>query len=408
MLPIIAFGFVFLVCGLFLMHRFGKRGDGELFDRSARWIITAVLAVVLLGGVKAVSGGGPAGGVVGLFVVIPVCVILSFLWVPSMVGSVLSALTGALTGGTEQIKPAPFYFRAQARRKKGEFVAALAEIDGELLRFPDDLEGHLLKAEILSEDLKDVAGALSLLQAFEVGQNRTAGDRNLSRFRRIELLQHRLSDVDGARIILEHIVADDPESEAAHTAQQRLAHLSDPAQTLRNRPKLLVTRHEQSLGLTEDLGASQRVEENAGLRASELLKHLEAHPGDWESRERLATVYSDYFGNIPLAVDQIRQLVGQPNLPEKRIAGWLNRIADLHLQAGNGLPAAKAALEEIHTRFPGSAWAEQAAIRIGTLGRSERIREAPRTLQIGTYEQNIGLKRGSADIPNPDPDAPTR
>lgn len=403
MLTAIGCGLIFLACGLYLMHRMGKRDDGQMFDAHARWVITIALLTVVIITFRKLGGGGPAAAVVGLVVVIPTCVILGFLWVHPLVEHGLSGLTGAMTGGNEQVEPKPFYFRAQARRKKGEFSAALVEIDSELLKFPGDIEGMLLKAEILSDDMKDLPGAFGVLTEIEAS-DKPASERVLAQFRRADLLIQRSKDIPAGKAVLEAIVAQNPESEAAHTATQRLSHLpGDQAGAARK--SLVVVKHEGSLGLTADLGASTIVQEDLGKKASELVAHLETHQDDWEAREKLATLYADHYQRIPLAVEQIEMLIAQPGQPQKRVAAWLNRIADLHLRSETGSAAARAALEDICARYPDSPAAEQATMRLATFGRAEKAKQGPKVIKLGSYEQNIGLKRGSADIPNPDPDA---
>lgn len=406
MLPIIVIGLVFLGCGLFLAHRMSKRDDGQMFEPRDRVIITVAIVALLAAAGKTLVGGGAAAGVFGLIIVIPAGVILAFMWLPAAVESLLSGLTGAMTGGNQQVEAKPFYFRALAKRRQGKFSEALAEIDTELLKFPGNLEGLLLKAEIQCDDLKNLPAATGLLEEIIQTPDRPRDERLAAQFRLAELLLHRVRDIPAGRAVLERILEENPETEAAHTARQHLAHLPGAdADAVFGRKKLVVVHHETSLGLTEDLGASALPQENWTQRAQEWVTHLEAHPNDWEAREKLATIYADQFQRIPLAIDQIRLLIDQPGQPPKRIVGWLNRIADLELRAQTGVDAARAALEEIRSRYPESPWSDQAALRLATLGRAERSHAPTPTLKLGVYEQNIGLKRGSADIPNPDPDA---
>ena len=406
MLPIIVIGLVFLGCGLFLAHRMSKRDDGQMFEPRDRVIITIAIVALLTAAGKTLVGGGAAAGVFGLIIVIPAGVILAFKWLPAAVESLLSGLTGAMTGGNQQVEAKPFYFRALAKRRQGKFSEALAEIDTELLKFPGNLEGLLLKAEIQCDDLKNLPAATGLLEEIIQTPDRPRDERLAAQFRLAELLLHRVRDIPAGRAVLERILEENPETEAAHTARQHLAHLPGAdADAVFGRKKLVVVHHETSLGLTEDLGASALPQENWTQRAQEWVAHLEAHPNDWEAREKLATIYADQFQRIPLAIDQIRLLIDQPGQPAKRIVGWLNRIADLELRAQTGVDAARAALEEIRSRYPESPWSDQAALRLATLGRAERSHAPTPTLKLGVYEQNIGLKRGSADIPNPDPDA---
>lgn len=406
MLPIIAIGLVFLGCGIFLAHRMSKRDDGQMFDPRDRVIITIAIVALLTAAGKTLVGGGAAAGVFGLIIVIPAGVILAFMWLPAAVESLLSGLTGAMTGGNQQVEAKPFYFRALAKRRQGKFSEALAEIDTELLKFPGNLEGLLLKAEIQSDDLKNQAAATGLLEEIIQTPDRPRQERLAGQFRLAELQLHRIRDIPAGRAVLEQILEENPDTEAAHTARQHLAHLPGvDADAVFGRKKLVVVHHETSLGLTEDLGASSLPQENWTQRAQEWVAHLEAHPNDWEAREKLATIYADQFQRIPLAIDQIRLLIDQPGQPPKRIVGWLNRIADLELRAQTGVEAARAALEEIRSRYPESPWSDQAALRLATLGRAERSHTPTSPLKLGVYEQNIGLKRGSAEIPNPDPDA---
>jgi hypothetical protein len=411
MLAILGIGLVFLGCGIFLAHRMSKRDDGQMFETRDRVIITLALVLLLGGAVKTLGGGGAAAGVFLLLIVIPAGVILSYIWLPAAVDALLSGLTGAMTGGNQPVEPKPFYFRALAMRRKGKFSEALAEIDGELVKFPGNLEGMCLKAEIQADDLKNLPAAADILQEAIATPGRPLAERLSTQFRLAELLVHRMNDVPAGKALLETILEENPDTEAAHTARQHLAHLPGAtAAAAPERRKLVVVHHEGSLGLTEDLGASTLPQEDWTARAQEWVTHLGQHPTDWEAREKLATVYADHFQRIPLAIDQIRTLIDQPGQPPKRVAGWLNRIADLELRADtgtDGVGKARAALEEVQARYPDSPWAEQAVERLAILGRSERAKAPTPTLKIGVYEQNIGLKRGSADIPNPDPDAGT-
>ncbi|MCE2826733.1 MAG: hypothetical protein LW626_06555 [Verrucomicrobium sp.] len=367
MLPILVIGLIFLAGGIFLAHRMSKRDDGQMFEPRDRVIITLALVLLLGAAARTLVGGGAAAGVFMLVIVIPAGVILSYIWLPTAVDALLSGLTGAMTGGNEPVEPKPFYFRALAMRRKGKFSEALVEIDAELVKFPGNLEGMCLKAEIQADDLQNLPAAAGVLQEAITTPGRPAGERLSAQFRLAELLVHRMNDVPAGKALLETILEENP-------------------------------------------GAGSLPQEDWTARAQEWVTHLEQHPTDWEAREKLATVYADHFQRIPLAIDQIRTLIDQPGQPPKRVAGWLNRIADLELRADSGAEGvgkARAALEEVQTRYPDSPWAEQAVERLAILGRSERAKTPTPTLKIGVYEQNIGLKRGSADIPNPDPDAGT-
>jgi tetratricopeptide (TPR) repeat protein len=406
MLSIFVIGLAFLGCGIFLAHRMSKSDDGQMFGMRDRVIITMAIFALMGASAKTLMGGGAVAGVIGMVIVIPAGVLLAFIWLPSLVETGLSSLTGAMTGGNLEVESKPFFYRALAKRRQGKFSEALAEIDTELLKFPGNLEGLLLKAEIQADDLKNVLAAVELLQEAITTPDRPRSELLAAQFRLAELLLHRIQDIPAGQSVLEQILEENPDSEAAHTARQHLAHLPGAhGQNGPERKKLVVVHHETLLGLTEDLGAHSLPQENWTERAQEWVTHLEAHPNDWEAREKLSTIYADQFQRIPLAIDQIRLLIDQPGQPTKRIVGWLNRIADLELRADTGLGAARSALEEIQSRYPDSPWSEQAALRIAILGRTAKANLPTPTLKIGVYEQNIGLKRGSAEIPNPDPES---
>ena len=84
----------------------------------------------------------------------------------------------------------------------------------------------------------------------------------------------------------------------------------------------------------------------------------------------------------------------------RAVAHWLNLLADLQLAAPDGIAQARETLARIEARFPGTVWAETAQSRIGRLSIENKGREGPvKTLKLGTYEQNIGLKPASGDAP---------
>src|SRR5208337_564583 len=69
-------------------------------------------------------------------------------------------------GGTEEPIPHPAYSIAQSKQKKGLYLEAIAEIRKQLDRFPTDVEGQLLLAQIQAEDLKDLQAAELTVERF--------------------------------------------------------------------------------------------------------------------------------------------------------------------------------------------------------------------------------------------------
>ena len=55
---------------------------------------------------------------------------------------------------------------ALARQKQGRYLEAVAEVRKQLERFPTDVEGQLLLAQVQAEDLKDLPAAEITIQHF--------------------------------------------------------------------------------------------------------------------------------------------------------------------------------------------------------------------------------------------------
>lgn len=403
LLPGILIGLVILGFFVFFAHRMAKAGNThDLMGLPAKLLVTALL-LGLVGYGFYRGHGNKTWQLLALFFVLMAGIPLVVMWLPPFISTVLQPLFGSLTGGSEEVEVKPMYFRAHGLRKRGDYAGAIAMAERELARFPDDLEGQLLIADIRAVDLKDPAVALAGLAEILVQPGRSANDLCLTLDRMADLQLNRLNQPEAAGETLRRIVEGFTDTEAAQLARQRLAHLPGAQQLAEKaeRPRLVVTRHEERLGLTEDLGASALPAADGELRARELLVHLEQFPDDWESREQLARIYVDPLNRLDLAFDQMERLISQTSAAPKHVVRWLNELADLQLKAADGTGAAKLTLERIVACFPSTPWAEQAEARIRHLAWDRRGKEAPRTLRLGSYEQNIGLKRRDPTIPDP-------
>jgi len=125
------------------------------------------------------------------------------------------------------------------------------------------------------------------------------------------------------------------------------------------------------------------------------VKHLEQHPLDTEAREKLAVIYAGHYQRLDLAAGELNQLIETPNQPAKRVAHWLNLLADLQVQHGADYETVRGTLERIVERFPDSAAGEMARTRLGRLKLELKGRKDTPDVKLGVYEQNIGLKHGS-------------
>lgn len=388
----------------FFMWRLARAGGHEegLLSLPGKLLLTAGLLGVLGYLLYQSRGGNRGAAFVALFMVLLVSFPLVIMWLPHLIGAVLSPFFGSLTGGGEEVEARPMYFRAIGLRKRGDYAAALAAAEAELARFPDDVEGLALIADIRATDLHDPSAALAVLEAAVSDPGRTPDAVALLLSRLADLQLNRLHDTDAARASLGRIVAEFPGTEAATLAAQRLAHLPGERELAERaeRPRIAVPHHEKRLGLEATSVESVDSQEAALRRAGDLVRHLGEFPDDWERREELAQAYGD-MGRPELGTAELEQLLRHPDAQPRHVARWLNLLADLQLRAVDGVPAARETLDRLIAWLPETPWAEQAAARQRMLSLGVRGREPARILKLGTYEQNIGLKRGDPGIPDP-------
>jgi hypothetical protein len=125
---------------------------------------------------------------------------------------------------------------------------------------------------------------------------------------------------------------------------------------------------------------------------ADYVKHLEQHPLDLEIREKLAIIYADHYRRLDLATGELKQLIEYPHQPAKRVAHWLNLLADLQIRHGADYDTARQTLEKIVEGFPEAAVAELARARLARLKLELKGQEKTPGVKLGVYEQNIGLK----------------
>jgi hypothetical protein len=176
-------------------------------------------------------------------------------------------------------------------------------------------------------------------------------------------------DIEAARATLQQIIDRFPDSEPAHQAHQRIAHLGITEHLLarHDRPRIAVPRGPERLGLMKDQSALKRPAEDPAAQAEAYAKHLQENPHDHEAREKLARIYAEYFQRLDLALDQMDQLVQDPHQPPRQRIHHLNTITDLQIKFGKDIAAARAALQRIIDLNPTGASAETARHRIDRL-----------------------------------------
>jgi hypothetical protein len=124
------------------------------------------------------------------------------------------------------------------------------------------------------------------------------------------------------------------------------------------------------------------------------VKHLALHPLDTEVREKLAVIYARHYQRLDMATMELHQLINEPNQPPKRVAQWLNLLANLQMKGGADFDTVRETLETIIQRFPGLPAAEIAQSRLNRLKLEFNGATETPGKTLGVYEQNIGLKYG--------------
>ena len=330
---------------------------------------------------------------------IVVCaIILSILWTPQISGMMFSPLTNLFDGGNEPPEYKPFYSIANTKRKRGLYRDAIEEVRGQLEKFPNDFEGMMLLASIYAENLNDVRAAENILNQF--CEWAKAPDAQVAAAWTTVAdwhLKHGL-DADAARVSLEKIIERFPDSQLALTAQHRLAHLVSAEKILmdqHDRPKIVMKEGVQNLGLRDAGAFVPPPEMEPGQQAALYVKHLETHPHDSDVREKLAVIYARDYKRLDLAAMQLLELINEPRHSPKQIAGWLNMLANFEVEMGADIDTVRGTLEAIVTRFPDLPIADLTRRRLARLANEFKGKETTPGVQLGVYEQNIGLKYGS-------------
>src|SRR6267154_546261 len=217
-----------------------------------KWVLTLgmlmimfwkVLPIVSQGGYTGAFGGIPLTAVCGL--------VLAIIWRHSIASLVAKPFSSLYDGGDQEVEPRPAYSIAQARQKQGKYVEAVAEIRKQLDRFPTDIEGQMLLAQIQAENLKDLPGAEITIQRLIAQPGHAHMNIAYALYSMADWHISVGQDGEAARRDLEKIIALLPDSEFALGAAQRIAHLGNLDMVLApyDRKKFTVTEGPRNLGL---------------------------------------------------------------------------------------------------------------------------------------------------------------
>jgi tetratricopeptide (TPR) repeat protein len=332
----------------------------------------------------------------GPFVIVFMGVVLSFMWTPYIADLVARPLSSAFDGGNVEVEPKPYYSIAHSKRKLGKPLEAIVEIRKQLAKFPNDFEGTLLLASIQAEDMKDLSSAEMTLNHFcewdEAPPRQVVAAMN-------HIADWQLSvanDVDSARDTLNRIIEKYPDTPASNAAAQRIAHLGGTKKILldaKDRRVVAVPTGIESAGLRESISHIVPEDVDPDKATADLVKHLEQHPLDAEAREHLAILYARHHHRLDLAAHELIQLAEQPGQPSRKIAHWLNLLADLQIHGGADFEIVRPTLEKIIELFPEMPVADLARRRLATVRLEIKgQQQGPPGKVLGDYEQNIGLK----------------
>ncbi len=363
-----------------------------------KWVLTAVVIGFMVKVVAPMVGQGGYGAAFGGIPLTAVCgLVLAIIWRRNIAELVANPFASLYDGGNVPPEPRPAYSVAQSRQKAGKYLEAVTEIRKQLELFPTDFEGHMLLAQIQAEDLKDLEAAELTIQRLCAQPGHAPANIAFALYSLADWYLQLGPDREAAQRALEEVIRLLPETEFALTAAQRIAHLGTAEMLLspEDRKKFAVPQSVGRVGLMRNVPSVAPVEKDPSQVAAELVKHLDEHPLDTEAREKLAIIYADHYHRLDLAGDQLEEMIQLPNQPGRQVVRWLNLMADLQVRSGVDYETIKATLQRIVDRDPNLAAAENARKRIELLKLELKGKQKTESVKLGTYEQNLGLKRRS-------------
>lgn len=389
---IIINGLLLLLIIGFIVFRIAKKSDDPKV-LTFKWILTAALIGYWLYGPASVHEGGMTA-FKALVTTMFEGLAMAILWRRSIAGIFANSIGGLYDGGTTPIEAKPLYSHAIALRNRGNYNEALAGVRKELEKFPGDFEGQMLLAKIQAENLNDLPGAAITIERIFNQSAHAPGNVALAVNTLADWYLKLNQDRDAARETLQRIIDRFPDSELSLLASQRIASLATTEHLIaqHDRKKFAVAEGIQNLGLLDPKLHPLPADADAAKQAADLVEHLKTHPLDAESREKLAVIYADHYNRLDLAADQLEQLITYPNQPGKRVAHWLNLLADLQIRHGANYETVRATVQRIVDLFPDLAAAEVARNRIVRLKLELKGKQKVDSVKLGTYEQDIGLK----------------
>jgi tetratricopeptide (TPR) repeat protein len=359
-----------------------------------KWVVTIIVACLMYWQAFPLAGQGGMAAFSGISLAMFYGIIMAITWRHNIGGLLAKPFSSLYDGGDLEIEPRPLYSIAQSKAKLGRYQEAVIEVRKQLERFPTDFEGQMLLAQIQAENLKDLSGADLTIQHLCAQPGHAQKNIAFALYSMADWHLKYASDREAARRVLEQVTVLLPDTEYALTASQRIAHLGDPELLLapHDRKKFTVTEGVRNLGLLKNPAPIAPAAKDPVQLANEYVSHLEKHPLDMEVREKLAVLYADHYGRLDLAIDQLEQMIQQPNQPARLVVRWLNLLADLQIRFNADYEVIKGTLERIVDLDPKVAAAEIARKRMDLLKLELKAKQPNQAVKMGSYEQNLGLK----------------
>ncbi len=391
--------FLLIILGFagWVLWRSLKRSDDPV-KLIFKWMFTAVVLwfEFTVAVPSAVKGGFDA--IYGLIITMLCGSAMVLTWRHGIIDLIANPIGALYDGGREEIEPKPYYSIAISKRKLNKPLEAIMAIREQLAKFPKDFEGVALLANIQAEDMKDLPSAEITFNNFcnspDAPPRQVAAAWTQMADWHLKIAQ----DADSARAALEKIIVKFPDSTFSVAAAQRIAHLGGAEKILlaaHDRQAMSVPEGVKNIGLLESTEFLQPVEDDPAQLAGDYVKHLAQHPQDTDAREKLAVIYAEHYQRLDMATLELAQLINEPNQPPKRVAHWLNLLANLQIKCGADYETVRETLEKIVQRFPGLPAGEIAQSRLNRLKLEFKGQEETPGKKLGVYEQNIGLKYGS-------------
>jgi hypothetical protein len=204
-----------------------------------KWIASAlIIGFLLVYILPNITGGGARGRVSGASSLQCAASFWPLFGQPNITAFLARPFGNLIDGGDDEADPEPLYSIAIAKRKNGKFLESVTEVRKQLDRFPNDVVGQMLLAEIQADDLKDLPSAEATIERFVAQPGHSPKNVAYALNALADWQVKYAQDVEGGRATLQRIIDTFPESEEALLASQRLSHMGDDEYLLSrgNRP----------------------------------------------------------------------------------------------------------------------------------------------------------------------------